>query len=184
MNIIFQPLLRKCVIVFFDDILIYGPTMDSHYAHLTEVLSLLLSYNFFVKLWMCVFCSTTVEYLGHLITDLQLVADPEKVEAMTAWPLPRTVKQLRGLLGQMICRTQCSHSSTPLDRLVEQGFFLMVRGSRWRLLSPQSCHDACPGVTIAGIFCFETDASDVGIGAVLIGSLLQGGILRSQGIVC
>lgn len=30
MNHIFQPLLRKCVIVFFDDILVYSATMDDH----------------------------------------------------------------------------------------------------------------------------------------------------------
>ena len=84
MNSIFQPLLRKCVIVFFDDILVYSPTLESHCGHLTEVLSLLLAHKFFVKLSKCAFCSTTVEYLGHLITDGQLKADPAKIEAMTA----------------------------------------------------------------------------------------------------
>lgn len=60
---------------------------------------MLQSHQFFVKLSKCTFGSTTVEYLGHLISAGLLRADPTKIEAMTAWPLPKTVKQLRGFLG-------------------------------------------------------------------------------------
>ncbi|XP_042035405.1 uncharacterized mitochondrial protein AtMg00860-like [Salvia splendens] len=99
MNAIFQPMLRKFVIVFFDDILVYSPSMEAHEEHLAAVLSVLHNNSFFVKLSKCFFCSTTVDYLGHLISDGLLKADPTKIEAMTAWPQPKTVKQLRGFLG-------------------------------------------------------------------------------------
>ncbi|KAL1564357.1 hypothetical protein AAHA92_06709 [Salvia divinorum] len=99
MNDIFRPLLRKSVIVFFDDILIYNPTMETHAQHLYEVLSILASHSFFVKLSKCIFCSSTVDYLGHFIAGGQLKADPSKIEAMVAWPIPATIKQLRGFLG-------------------------------------------------------------------------------------
>lgn len=65
MNAIFQPLLRKCVIVFFDDILVYSPSEAAHGQHLTAVLDILQKHSFFVKLSKCSFCSSTVEYLGH-----------------------------------------------------------------------------------------------------------------------
>ncbi|XP_041999974.1 uncharacterized protein LOC121749469 [Salvia splendens] len=99
MNSIFQPMLHKFVIVFFDDILIYSPSVKDHETHLSAVLGVLLEHSFFVKLSKCSFCNSTVEYLGHLIADGLLKADPTKIEAMTAWPVPRTVKQLRGFLG-------------------------------------------------------------------------------------
>lgn len=97
MNGIFQQLLRKCVIVFFDDILVYNPTLEYHCYHLEQVLELLQPHQFFVKLSKCSFCSTTAEYLGHL--DGNLKADSVKIEAMMSWPTPKSVKQLCGFLG-------------------------------------------------------------------------------------
>ena len=41
MNTIFKPLLRKCVLVFVDDILIYSPTLDAHLQHFQEVFQIL-----------------------------------------------------------------------------------------------------------------------------------------------
>lgn len=99
MNTIFQPLLQKFVIVFFDDILVYNPSLVSHGTHLCQVLEILDTNHFFVKLSKCSFCSSTVSYLGHLITTGQLKADPSKIEAMVAWPTPTSPKHLRGFLG-------------------------------------------------------------------------------------
>ena len=99
MNAIFRPLLRHSVIVFFDDILIYSPSLPSHVRHIHEVLAILKAHQFYVKLSKCTFACSTVEYLGHLITGGCLKADPSKLEAMVAWPVPTTVKQLRGFLG-------------------------------------------------------------------------------------
>ena len=55
MNEVIRPLLRQFVIVFFDDILIYSPTLESHVRHLHEVLTILKANQFFVKLSKCVF---------------------------------------------------------------------------------------------------------------------------------
>ena len=41
MNNTMQPLLRKCVVVFFHDILVYSKSFPEHLAHLTQVLQLL-----------------------------------------------------------------------------------------------------------------------------------------------
>lgn len=97
MNSIFQPMLRKFVIVFFDDILVYSPSLEEHGQHLAAVLVVLQEHCFFVKLSKCSFCSTTVEYLGHLISEGLLKADPTKIESITAWPTPRNMKQLRDI---------------------------------------------------------------------------------------
>jgi hypothetical protein len=49
MNKILEPFLRKFVIVFMDDILIYNPSLEKHAQHLRQVLQLLRSHKFYVN---------------------------------------------------------------------------------------------------------------------------------------
>lgn len=49
------PLLRKCVLVFFDDILVYSQTFEDHIQHLTQVFQLLDKEQWKVKLSKCSF---------------------------------------------------------------------------------------------------------------------------------
>jgi hypothetical protein len=53
MNTTLSPLLRKCVLVFFDDILVYNPTFESHVQHLQQMLALLATENWKIKLSKC-----------------------------------------------------------------------------------------------------------------------------------
>lgn len=55
MNQVFQDVLRKFVLVFFDDILVYSPTWNEHLQHLEAVLSTLQQQALFVKLSKCSF---------------------------------------------------------------------------------------------------------------------------------
>jgi hypothetical protein len=40
-----------------------------------------------------------IEFLGHIVTPDGLSCDPAKVEAVTSWPRPRNIGELRGFLG-------------------------------------------------------------------------------------
>jgi hypothetical protein len=55
MNSILEPFLRKFVIVFMDDILVYNSSLPDHAQHLREVLTLLRHHKFYAKLFKCVF---------------------------------------------------------------------------------------------------------------------------------
>lgn len=63
MNKIFANYLRKFVLVFFDDILIYSRTLREHEEHLREVLDILRKHHLFVKRSKCLFGQRRVEYL-------------------------------------------------------------------------------------------------------------------------
>ena len=99
MNQLFASFLSKFVIVFFDDILVYSSSLANHVCHLEQVLLRLQSHQFSAKLSKCLFFQETIAYLGHIVSTHGVKADLQKITAMVDWPLPKTVKQLRGFLG-------------------------------------------------------------------------------------
>ena len=99
MNTIFKPYLRHFVLVFFDDILIYSEDWDTHLTHIQMVLEVLKQNQLFVKMSKCDFGATQVEYLGHVISRGTVSMDAKKVACMSEWPVPTSVKELRGFLG-------------------------------------------------------------------------------------
>lgn len=99
MNDVSKQHLRKFILVFFDDILIYSKSWTSHLEHVKVALSLLRDHTLFSKMSKCVFAATRIDYLGHVISAKGVAADPKKVEVILAWPRPHNLKTLRGFLG-------------------------------------------------------------------------------------
>lgn len=67
--------------------------------HLLIVLNGLSDNKMVANLNKCTFATHSIEYLGHVISADGVAADPTKIKAMKQWPIPTTVKQLRGFLG-------------------------------------------------------------------------------------
>lgn len=67
MNHVFKTMLRKNILVFFNDILMYSLDLDSHLIHLEAVFSTLRANQLKVKLSKCSFAQPKVDYLGHVI---------------------------------------------------------------------------------------------------------------------
>ncbi|KAL1533371.1 hypothetical protein AAHA92_33261 [Salvia divinorum] len=175
MNFIFGPLLRKSVIVFFDDILVYSTSLDDHVAHLRQVLSILAANSFYIKMSKCSFGVPTIDYLGHIISGGELSADKTKIEAMTAWPTPSTVKQLRGFLGLTgYYRRFIAHYAViaaPLTDLLKKEAFHWNPSAAASFRNLKEAMVSAPILRLpdfAKLFIIETDASDFGIGAVLL----------------
>ncbi|KAF0895804.1 hypothetical protein E2562_016537 [Oryza meyeriana var. granulata] len=82
MNAVLRPFLRRFVLVFFDDILIYSATWAYHLRHLRAVLSMLRQHQLFVKRAKCAFGVSSVSYLGHVISAEGVAMDPAKVQAI------------------------------------------------------------------------------------------------------
>lgn len=88
MNEVLAPFLRKFVMVFLDDILIYSPSLSAHVEHLRQVLDKLREHKLYMKLSKCSFAQLQLDYLGHIISGEGVATDPSKTAAMVQWPVP------------------------------------------------------------------------------------------------
>jgi hypothetical protein len=99
MNKIFIYAIRKFVLVFFDDILVYSSSWNDHLQHLESVLLTLQRHELYAKLSKCSFGATEVDYLGHKVSGKGVSMESTKIQAVLDWPTPSNLKQLRGFLG-------------------------------------------------------------------------------------
>ncbi|WVZ04000.1 hypothetical protein V8G54_024806 [Vigna mungo] len=99
MNDLFQPHLRRFIIVFFDDILVYKSTLDDHVAHLETAFKLLLDHCFHLKGYKCSIDQQSIQYLGHVVSSTRVCLDPYKIKAVIDWPIPSNLKFICGFLG-------------------------------------------------------------------------------------
>jgi hypothetical protein len=93
-NNVLHAYLRRFVLVFFYDTLIYNTTWAEHLQHVQPVLLVLRQHKLAVKQSKCSFGTSSITYLSHIISDAGVAMDSAKVEAVQAWPCPTTVKGL------------------------------------------------------------------------------------------
>lgn len=175
MNQIFAPFLHRFIVVFFDDILIYSADLASHVEHLQQTLHCLSTHQLCLKLSKCVFGQTSVEYLGHMVSKGEVRADPKKISAMKDWPKPKSLRQLRGFLGltgyyRRFIRGYASLAA-PLTDLLRKDSFTWTSESTKAFVALKEAMTSAPVLKLPNFeeeFVVETDASNNGIGAILM----------------
>ncbi len=99
MNQIMGDYLNKFVIVFLDDIIIYSNSLEEHDKQLRLVLERLRAAKLYAKPSKCAFFQREVEFLGHHVGVNGLRIMEDKLAAVTAWPTPKGVRDVRAFLG-------------------------------------------------------------------------------------
>jgi hypothetical protein len=99
MNHVFNKQLRKHLLVFFDDLLIYDKKWEEHLQHVDHILSIMEEQSLYAKESKCEFGMTKVLYLRHIIGEKGVKVHQEKIKAIMGWPTPKTLTKLRGFLG-------------------------------------------------------------------------------------
>ncbi len=87
------------VIAFLDDLIIFSDTLEQHEDRLMKVLQRISAFGLKLAPSKCKFFQTSVKYLGHVISAQGIHPDPDKISAIKEWPIPKTVRDLRGFLG-------------------------------------------------------------------------------------
>lgn len=99
MNSILKACLRKFIIVFIDDILIYNNSKETHFDHLKIVLWTLRENKLCLRLSKCVFGELKIDYLAHVVSVEGVQPNQHKIQAILEWLIPRNIWMLRGFLG-------------------------------------------------------------------------------------
>jgi hypothetical protein len=175
MNSILAPFLRKFVMVFLDDILIYSSTWSEHLSHIQLVFGKMREHQFFLKKTKCAFGKTELLYLGHVISQQGVATDPSKTDAMLRWPTPAFVTDLRGFLGLTGYYRRFVNNygmiAKPLTNL------LQTKNFQWNSEAEQAFQILKKAMTTTPVlalpnfeetFEVETDACEKGIGVVLM----------------
>lgn len=96
---IISPELEPRAFVYLDDIVVLGTTLREHTETLIEVLRRLREARLKVNPDKCQILQKEIQYLGHVVNQLGIHTDPEKVRAIAEIKEPRDTKELRRFLG-------------------------------------------------------------------------------------
>jgi hypothetical protein len=129
-----------------------------------------------IKLSKCQFLQTEISYLGHIISAQGVSTDPAKIDAVVTWPTPTNVKELRSFLGfagfyRRFVRHYAIISKPLTSLLKKQTLFLWTSEHDQAFSSLKHCLCTAPILKLPDFtkqFCIETDASNNGVGAVLL----------------
>ncbi|CAF4830994.1 unnamed protein product [Pieris macdunnoughi] len=85
--------------VYLDDIVIYSHDLNSHCDKLCKIFSKLRQHNLKLQPDKCEFLRREVGYLGHVISENGVSPNPEKVKAVSKFPVPKCPKDVKSFLG-------------------------------------------------------------------------------------
>ena len=179
MRTIFEDLIDAGdVMVYLDDILIMAADLKEHDRIMRDVLARLEERRLVVRFDKCSFGQTHVKFLGFIIGDQSIKADPDKLKAVQDWPVPDTVTAVRGFLGlanyfRHFIKGYATISAPLSARTGGK------RGQKLKLTAEEikSFEDVKAALVSPPVLAVEdptkpyevwTDASTVGIGAVLM----------------
>lgn len=192
----FQRLMERCLsalnrrgcMVFLDDLVIYSDTLESHERKLRQVFDVLAEYGLKLSPPKSKLFQTDVKYLGHVISREGIATDPDKIEVLRSWPLPKHSKELHSFLGftsyyrKYVQRY--SHIAEPLQDLLTWCNAKCGQGKRrkidiqqhWLSEHQQAFDQLIEKLTTAPVlgyadyklpYILHTDASKHGLGCIL-----------------
>ena len=183
-QLVLVDLVHDFIIVFVDDILVFSEDEDQHIEHVKAVLDRLADHELFINPDKCTWMVDEVDFLGYHLRAgegaVELMIQENKVRAVTDWPVPKTISQLRSFLGTAnFSRPFVKDFSTiaaPMTSATAGKFKSKNAAVTWGEKEQASFEAMKRALTSAPAlavpdetkpFVLYTDASDFGIGATL-----------------
>ena len=120
----FQRLMENCLgnlnlnwcVVYLDDIIVFGKNPEEILERLRAVFQRLREAGLKLKPSKCIFFKKEVGYLGHVVSEQGIAADPKKLEIIQNWPTPQTVHDVRSFLGYSGYYRKFAHNFSKLAK--------------------------------------------------------------------
>uniref|UniRef100_A0A1Y1K180 RNA-directed DNA polymerase n=2 Tax=Photinus pyralis TaxID=7054 RepID=A0A1Y1K180_PHOPY len=178
MDYIFGNLLGENLFVYLDDIIVVSQTFDEHITILKEVYRRLKEANLTVNIEKCDFCKSRLSYLGYVVDKDGLHTDPQKVEAISLYPKPKTVTDIKRFIGMCSWYRRFVYNFStviaPLSNLIKGKTKKQVvswtreaEESFARIKSLLTSTPILSSPDFSKPFSLQCDASDFGLGCVL-----------------
>ena len=88
--------------VYVDNMLVKSKDEANHLEDLKETFSTLCKYNMKLNQAKCIFAVASRKFLGFMVSQQGIKANPDKVKAMIKVKSPKTVKEVQSLTGKVI----------------------------------------------------------------------------------
>lgn len=99
MNNLLEELIYKDCLVYLDDIIVYSTSLEEHIMSIRKVFEKLRIANLKLQLDKCEFLKKETEFLGHIITTKGIKPNPNKINPIIKFPIPKTPKEIKSFLG-------------------------------------------------------------------------------------
>ena len=99
MECVLAGLVGEQCLIYLDDIIVFSSTFKEHLLHLFGVFQALNEAGLQLKPSKCHFALREVRYLGHVVSQEGIKPDDDNVKAVSTYPVPRTIKELKQFLG-------------------------------------------------------------------------------------
>ena len=175
MNMVLAGLQWTNCLVYLDDVIVMGRTFEEHLHNLATVFDRLQEANLKLKPQKCAFAKKQVTFLGHIVSPRGIATDPEKTAKVANWPEPQSPKEVQQFLGLASYYRRFikdfASIAKPLHRLTEKASTF-----RWTQECTHAFEELRKRLVSSPVLAFpdyrkpfilDTDASDLGIGAVL-----------------
>ena len=89
------------VICLVDDVLIFGRNKEEHDSHITVALGRIKTAGATINKDKCEFGKNCILFLGHIINEQEIQADPAKTEAIMKMKPPTNITELSQFMGMI-----------------------------------------------------------------------------------
>ena len=87
--------------VYIDDMLVKSTTAELHIAHLAEAFQILKEYIMKLNPAKCAFGVSAEKFLGFIVNNRGIEANPDKIKAVLDMPSPSSIKEVQRLTGRI-----------------------------------------------------------------------------------